>query len=104
MNFEALLASLREMGGEYPDTMFDDVSTAYTEDMGVVNGKVDSLANELEALRAENLALKSHNYDLIMAGSPEPGADEVTDTDDTDDTDTEDEEADETVSDLFIEH
>jgi len=67
MTFEELVELLRNPGEDgLPDTIYDDLSGAYT---GVVEGSQARIA-EIEATLAERdsmiASLKAQNYDLLM--------------------------------------
>ena len=69
--FLEIIAALSEAGGEYPETMFDDLLTAYDEDLSVPTAKINDLETASAAAIAEAnttiAALKSQNYDLLMS-------------------------------------
>lgn len=69
MDFETLLAMLRNPGEDgVPETIYDDLSASYTE-MSSTSGAAIETANATVAqLQAELTAAKAHNYELLMAG------------------------------------
>ena len=76
----------------YPDTFVGDISAAYDEDMSIPAARISVLEADLAAAQAEILALKAHNYELMVsvpAEEPdaepegEPDAEEPDDNDDT---------------------
>lgn len=51
----------------YPETFTDDIRAAYEEDFSIPSAKIEVLEAELAAAKAEILALKAHNYELMVS-------------------------------------
>lgn len=51
----------------YPETFLTDIQTAYDEDFSIPAARVSVLENDLAAAQAEILALKAHNYELMVS-------------------------------------
>ena len=66
----------------YPDTFTDDIRSAYDEDFSIPSAKIEVLTAELAAALQEILALKAHNYELMVsvpAEEPDAGPEEEPD-------------------------
>ena len=70
-NFDELLALLRDPGEDgTPETIYDDLYESYANTAGIADGanvRVTELEGALAAADEQISALKSHNYDLLMA-------------------------------------
>ena len=51
----------------YPDTFTDDIRSAYDEDFSIPSAKIEVLTAELAAALQEIIALKAHNYELMVS-------------------------------------
>lgn len=74
----------------YPDTFVGDITAAYDEDMSIPAARISVLEADLAAAQAEILALKAHNYELMVsvpADEPdaEPEGEPEEEPDDNDD-------------------
>lgn len=63
----------------YPDTFVDDIAAAYAEDMSIPDARISVLEADLAAAQAEILALKAHNYELMVSVPADEPDDEPTD-------------------------
>lgn len=86
----------------YPETFLTDIQSAYDEDMSLPASRISVLEADLAAAQTEIVALKAHNYELLMsrpAESPDSADDDAEADEDSDSADTNDD--DEGVSGLF---
>jgi|SRR5690625_1669904 len=83
-----LLEQLRNPGDDgAPDTIYDDIAGAYNEALEIRDAKIAELSETAQARESEISALKSANYDLLMAsGTSSSDGDETDDDDDDDET------------------
>lgn len=81
MNFDELIDLLRS--GEYPDTIYDDLGSAYKSLADSGNAALSESKLRVAELEAEVQKLKAHNYELMMSSSE--FAPEVSRVDDDDD-------------------
>lgn len=62
----------------YPETFMDDIRGAYGADQDAAAAKISVLEADLEAAKAQILALQAHNYELMTAAIPaEPVVEET---------------------------
>lgn len=73
----------------YPETFTSDIRAAYDEDFSIPAARISVLEADLAAAQAEILALKAHNYELMVA-APAEGGDEFDDNNDDDQNDADD--------------
>lgn len=93
MDFAELLAMLQSPPEDgLPDTIYDDLNTAYTNDLSIRDAKVNEHGERLQAANEEIARLKSANYDLLIA---QPGKEPETPEE------TEDEESSAGIDSLF---
>jgi len=60
----------------YPETFVDDIRAAYADDFSIPDARIQVLESDLKAANAEILALKAHNYELMVsAPANESGVD-----------------------------
>lgn len=96
--FHDVLAALQGIEGDYPGDMFDQLSSAYDEDMAVAGqeiqdaaaAKIATLTNEAAEMSKALEKTKAHNYDLLMS-DPAPSDSGDEDGEDEDETPAEDE-------------
>ena len=70
----------------YPDTFTDDIRSAYEEDFSIPSAKIEVLTAELAAAQQEILALKAHNYELMVSvPATDDTVNESEDSEDSDD-------------------
>lgn len=67
--FNELLTVLGESNGEYPETMLDDLMSAYDFDIGIFTQQIETLEAGSAELNSQIAALKQHNYDMLMAAA-----------------------------------
>lgn len=67
----------------YPDTFLEDIGVAATADAGSADAMIQTMMAEKAALEAELLAVKAHNYELIIQ-IPRPEAEAVSEDDGSD--------------------
>lgn len=70
MNFDELLEALR--GDDPPETIYDDLSSAYHTAVEGSAAKIAESEGVIEALNDEISKLKAQNFDLLMAAPAEP--------------------------------
>ena len=58
----------------YPETFVADIQSAYDEDFSIPAARISVLEVDLAAAQAEILALKAHNYELMVSVPAEPDA------------------------------
>lgn len=63
----------------YPDTFVEDITAAYAEDMSIPDARISVLEADLAAAQAEILALKAHNYELMVSVPADEPDDEPAD-------------------------
>ena len=98
MDFAELLALLIEPGDDGPPaTIYDDLSTAHSDELGGRDGKIEELMAANDALQAEVTRLKVDIYDKLMSQG-EPEGDE---NDDADENDGDEDESEEGIDSLF---
>lgn len=51
----------------YPETFVTDIQSAYDEDFSIPAARISVLEVDLAAAQAEILALKAHNYELMVS-------------------------------------
>lgn len=83
--FQELLESLRNPGEDGPsETIYDDLTTAYDNDMGGASAKIAQATADLEAANGRITQLQAANWELHeqipKAGDSEPGDGAETDT------------------------
>lgn len=66
--FDDLHGVLGGLGGQYPDTLLDDLRNAYDEDMSVPTARIAELTEELAGANARENTLKARLYDAVNAG------------------------------------
>lgn len=77
MNFHELINSLVTLeAADRPGDMFDQLTSAYDNDISLGSAKIGELEAANAALTAEVARLKSHNYDLLTATAQLPAEDE----------------------------
>lgn len=85
--FLALLESLRNPGEDGPsDSIYDDLSSTYTNDLSTRDAKVEQLTGRIAELESELSRVKIHNYDLLTAM---PAESEESDGEDSGESETE---------------
>lgn len=70
----------------YPDTFSTDIAAAYEDDFSIPAARISVLEADLAAAQAEILALKAHNYEL-MVSAPVEGGDVEEEPEEPDDSD-----------------
>lgn len=81
---QELLEQLRNPGEDgVPDSIYDDIAGAYNEALEIRDAKINELSSAAQEHEAQISALKSANYDLLMA-SGAPSDDEGDDGGDDD--------------------
>lgn len=86
----------------YPDTFVADIQSAYDEDFSIPAARISVLESDLAAAQAEILALKAHNYELMV--SVPATTDETEDESDDSESDSDDDNDDNSgVDSLFTE-
>lgn len=76
----------------YPETFTTDIRAAYEEDFSIPAARISVLEADLAAAQAEILALKAHNYELMVSvpAEVEPDAEPEGEPDDAEPDDNDD--------------
>jgi len=75
----------------YPETFVGDIRAAYDEDFSIPAARISVLEADLAAAQAEILALKAHNYELMVSvPAEEPDAEPEAEPDEEPDEDNDD--------------
>lgn len=84
MDFDELLAKLRDPGEDgAPETIYDDIASTYNHAIETRDAKISEQEKAVLEREAEISALKSANYDLMMATTSSGDDDGSSDDDDT---------------------
>ena len=51
----------------YPESFLPDIQAAYADDMSIPDARIQVLEADLAAAQAEVIALKAHNYELLVS-------------------------------------
>lgn len=92
VDFEQLLAMLRNPGEDgLPETIYDDLSAAYTDGTSTANAAATQANDRVRELEAELLAAKAANWDLVqmlpVADSQENSNNDSDNSDDSENSD-----------------